>query len=111
MHSFDALPSFTYHHTMEKEMVKVKVLDKETRQVLFECPVHEAEKAFAFAASMEQMGLDIEVINPTLSRTLSSSLGLSQVQMEAYEQSLEEEMDEHDGSCCFKKDDDQGPVQ
>jgi hypothetical protein len=89
---------------MEKETLKVRVLDLETKQVLFECPIAEAGKAYAFAATMEQMGLSIEVVNPTLAQTLSNSLGLSNTEVAAYEQSLEEEMDQHEGSCCFEED-------
>lgn len=89
---------------MEKETLKVQVLDQETKQVLFECPIAESEKAYAFAASMEELGLSIEVINPTLAQTLSRSLGLTQSEVRAYEKSLEEEMDQHEGSCCFEED-------
>lgn len=91
---------------MEKVRPKIKVRDVVTKQVLFECEVTESEKAYQFAAEMEEMGLDIEVVAPTLGETLSSSLGLSQEQQEAYKQSLEEEMEEHDGSCCFTDDED-----
>ena len=86
---------------MEKEKSKIQVRDRESGQVLFECDVAEFEKAGAFAASMEELGLDIEVHAPTLGETLSSSLGLTSEQIETYKQSLEEEMDSHEGSCCF----------
>ena len=70
-----------------------------------ECKLDEADKAYQFAGSMEEMGLDVEVLNPTIAQTLSNSLGLSQAQVQEYEASMEEEMEEHDqsnGSCCFK---------
>ncbi len=51
------------------------------------------------------MGLDIKVVVPTLSQTLSQSLGLTRDQQTAYETSLEEEMENHDGSCCFSEKD------
>lgn len=89
---------------MEKEKSKIQVRDVLTKQVLFECSVSESEKAWQFAAEMEEMGLDIEVVAPTLGETLSVSLGLSQAERQAYMDSLEEEMEEHDGSCCFTKD-------
>jgi hypothetical protein len=87
---------------MEKEKSKIQVVDRETKQVLFECEMTSSEKAYQYAASMEDMGLDVEVISPTLSQTLSSSLGLSREEMTAYEESLEEEMEGHEGSCCFE---------
>lgn len=90
---------------MKKDMPKIQVLDTQTEQVLFECEINEAEKAYKFAAEMEEMGLDLKVINPTLADTLSSSLGLSGKALADYKESMEDEMEDHDGSCCFTKDD------
>jgi hypothetical protein len=92
-----------YHPGMEKEKMKIQVLDVHTGQSLFECPLTESEKAYAFAAQMEEMGLDVEVKNPTLSQTLTASLGLSQTEVAEYEKSMEEEMEHHEGSCCFEE--------
>lgn len=87
---------------MEKEISKIRVVDTDTRQVLFECPLEESEKAYQFAAGMEEMGLSVEVMHPTLSETLTDSLGLSNEDRRKYEASLEEEIEHHDGSCCFE---------
>lgn len=92
-----------YHRTMEKEKSKIIVRDIHTQQTLFECPVSESERAYKFAADMEEMGLDIEVISPTLTETLSHSLGLSDEQLREYKNSMEEEIASHDGSCCFEE--------
>ena len=86
-------------------MPKIRVLDLQSGQTLFECSIQESEKAYQFAAQMEEMGLDLKVVVPTLSDTLSTSLGLSRDEQEAYEASLEEEMDNHEGSCCFTDND------
>jgi hypothetical protein len=91
-----------YHLTMEKEKSKIQVLDTLTGQKLFECDLNEAQKAYHFAAEMETLGLDIEVKNPTLSETLSNSLGLSDKEISAYKESMEEEIEGHEGSCCFE---------
>ncbi|WPU64629.1 hypothetical protein [Peredibacter starrii] len=91
---------------MEKEKSKILVRDVQTQQVLFECAITESEKAYQFAAEMEEMGLDIEVVVPTLGETLSNSLGLSREDLEKYKESLEEEMDSHEGSCCFTEPED-----
>lgn len=88
---------------MEKSKPKILVRDVQTQQILFECAITESEKAYQFAAEMEEMGLDIEVVSPTLGETLSNSLGLSKEDQETYKQSLEEEMDSHEGSCCFEE--------
>ncbi len=91
-----------YHHPMEKEISKIRVVDTETRQVLFECSIDDSGKAYEFAAGMEEMGLSVEVLHPTLSETLTDSLGLSNEERRKYESSLEEEIEHHDGSCCFE---------
>lgn len=90
---------------MEKSKPKILVRDVQTQQILFECAVTESEKAYQFAAEMEEMGLDIEVVSPTLGETLSNSLGLSKEAQEKYKESLEAEMDSHEGSCCFEESD------
>lgn len=87
---------------MEKEKAKILVRDVQTKQTLLECDLSQSEKAYKFAAEMEKMGLDVEVISPTLSDTLSTSLGLTQDQIREYKKSLDEEMEGHDGSCCFE---------
>ena len=87
---------------MEKSKSKILVVDKQSRQTLFECGIDDADKAYHYAGEMEEMGLDVEVLNPTLAQTLSNSLGLSAAQVQEYEASMEEEMEEHEGSCCFE---------
>lgn len=87
---------------MEKEISKIRVVDTDTRQVLFECTLEESEKAYQFAAGLEELGLSVEVMHPTLSQTLTESLGLSNEDRRKYEASVEEEIEHHDGSCCFE---------
>ena len=85
---------------MKKEMTKIFVKDIQSGHILFECPLELSEQAYELAASMEKMGLDIEVINPTLSETLSQSLGLSSEDIEEYQNSIDDEIKSHDESCC-----------
>jgi hypothetical protein len=90
---------------MEKEKSKIQVLDIQSDAVLFECSIEEAHKAYQFAAEMEELGLDIKVVAPTLTETLSKSLGLSREAQEKYRQSMEDEIEAHEGSCCFEDSD------
>ncbi len=87
---------------MEKEKSKIQVRDVQSDSLLFECPIEEAHKAYQFAAEMETLGLDIKLITPTLSDTLLNTLGLSWEAQEKYRSSTQEEIDSHDGSCCFE---------
>lgn len=78
----------------------IKVIDSDSKKVLFECDMGESEKAYEYAADMERMGLQVEIISPTITETLCDSLGIELDQREDYEQSVFEEIDDHDGSCC-----------
>lgn len=44
-----------YHLAMEKEMPKIRVVDLQSGQTLFECSIQESDKAYQFAAQMEDM--------------------------------------------------------
>jgi hypothetical protein len=91
-------------------MPKIRVVDNHTGQCLFEFSVEESEKAYTFAAQMEEMGLDVIVESPTLTDTLSVSLGLSLEQRAAYLKSMDEEIENHEGSCCFEEKDSSKPI-
>ncbi len=88
---------------MENEKSKILVRDILSQQTLFACEIAESEKAYQYAAQMEELGIEVEVISPTLAETLTASLGLSAEAREQYQKSLEEEMDSHEGSCCFEE--------
>ncbi len=91
-----------YHRGMENETLKITVVEANTQQVLFQCALEDSDKAYAYAAILEKEGIDIIVKNPTLSDTLSSSLGLSAEAKAAYQASMDQELEEHEGSCCFE---------
>lgn len=81
--------------------MKVRVLDMGSGQVLFECPVTESERAYTAAAGFEAMGLDVKVEHPSVNQTLASSLGVEGAPLDAFQESLAEEMEDHPGSCCY----------
>jgi hypothetical protein len=87
---------------MEKTKIKVTVADTQTGQILFECAPSEQDKAYHYAAQMEEMGLDVKVTSPTLNESLAQSLGLGPEAMQRYQGSLQEEIEHHDGSCCYE---------
>ena len=91
---------------MSCKLPTIRVIDIGTNQVLLEVPIEQAEKAYAFMAEMEEMGLDLKIENPTLAETLSQSLGLSAKQISDYKESMSQELEDHDGvinSCCFEE--------
>lgn len=87
---------------MEKEKSKIQVQDLLTGSILMECSLEESDRAYAFAAEMDIMGLEVKVVDPTLSETLSNSLGFSEEVKAEYMQGLDEEINAHEG-CCSKQ--------
>jgi hypothetical protein len=85
---------------MEKENSKIKVVDKQTGHIFLEVSFEEREKACSYAAELEEMGLDIEILSPTLSESLLNSLGASPDETNSYLKSLEEEIDAHESPIC-----------
>lgn len=81
---------------------KVKVIATETEEVLLEVTIEEIAKAYKYAAKMEEMGIEVKLDAPTVGDTLSDSLGLSVDDRHRLEESMEEELEEHEGSCCAK---------
>ncbi|MBY0518092.1 MAG: hypothetical protein K2P81_14380 [Bacteriovoracaceae bacterium] len=82
--------------------LKVRVIDMGSGQVLFECPVTDSDKAYTAAAGFEALGLDVKIDHPSVNQTLANSLGIEGAPMDAFQESLAEEIEEHPGSCCFE---------
>ena len=79
---------------------KIKIIDNNTQETLYEYGVDDQEAAYGMALNLEEMGLDITVKNPTVTETLCDSLGIDYDARAEYEQSVTAEIDDHDGSCC-----------
>jgi hypothetical protein len=77
---------------------QVRVIDSLSKTVLFETSMDKISDAYSFATQMEEAGLDIEVIAPSLAETLIQSLGASDLEINKYKQSMQDEIDEHDDS-------------
>lgn len=84
---------------------KVKVIDVNSEKTLFECDIKEIEQAYRYAAELEEMGLDIKIMAPTITQTLTDSLGMNHDEKEEYQQSVTAEIEDHEGhdsSCCHE---------
>lgn len=77
---------------------QVRVIDTLSGTTLFETTIEKINDAYAFATQMEEVGLDIEVVAPGLAETLIRSLGADESEIKEYQQSLQDEIDEHDDS-------------
>jgi hypothetical protein len=89
---------------------KVQVLSTDSKEVLFECEVDQESHAYEYAAQMEELGVEVEVISPNVIDTLTTALGLKKDEEDAFRHSVYEEIHDHEGqeeselvdtdSCC-----------
>lgn len=87
-------------------MVKnVKVIASDTNETLMVTDMTNLDQAYKFASEMDELGICVEVLAPTITETLSETLGLSIDDKYHYEKSVTDELEDHDGSCCVKEDD------
>lgn len=78
----------------------IKIYEKNTQNILFQYDISDADEAYHKAASLEEMGIEIDLEHPSVTQTLCETLGLSVEQNQEYEQSVIAEIEDHDGSCC-----------
>ncbi len=76
----------------------VRVIDLISGTTLFETTIEKMDDAYAFATQMEEVGLDVEIKAPGLAETLIKSLGAGESEIREFNQSLQDEIDEHDES-------------
>lgn len=81
---------------------QILLVETQTGETIASFSIQEREKAYQKATQLEQMGLDIEMRSPGAAKSLAIELGADKKQLEDLDQSLQEEMDDHDDSCCFK---------
>ena len=80
---------------MTKINHQIKVRELHSGQELLSCPLDQESEAFRFAHEMEAMGVEVEVINPSVSETLAASLGVGDLEWEEYRESMEDEIHDH----------------
>lgn len=80
-----------------KNQLKVQVIETATQEVLLEVSLAEEERAYAYSLEMEKLGLEVEVRSPTLLTQLGHSLGRGQAEVDEFEASVMEELEEHEG--------------
>lgn len=87
-------------------MGEIKVIETSNNQTLFSCSIDEADKAYKFASEMEEIGIDIKIVSPSIAETLGETLGVKQEEMDEFKESMEAEIASHldSDSCCFKAD-------
>lgn len=61
----------------------VKVIEKNSRTILFSCTISEIDKAYSFAEQMEGNGVEIELLSPSCPESLARALGASYENLQA----------------------------
>lgn len=84
---------------------QVCVKDRATNEILYSCGLNELESAYKEASKFEAMGLDVIVDAPNVNESLANALGIEGDRWEEYEKSMDDEIHDHDGSCCVKASD------
>ena len=82
----------------------ITIKDKISQEVFYDFPIFELEKAYKQLAELEEMGLDVEISIPNVTQSLGMSLGLDKDQMDMLNGSMDDEINDHDGSCCVTSD-------
>jgi hypothetical protein len=77
---------------------QVMVIDALSKTTLYETSIEKIADAYAFAAQMEEHGLDLEIITPGLAETLIRALGANEAELSNYRESLKQEIDDHNDS-------------
>lgn len=80
---------------MEKEIEKIRLIEKKSHHILYEFPLIEKDQAYQMASSLEEMGLEIALEIPSITENLSHFLGLSDEQNEVLKKCMEDEIESH----------------
>ena len=79
-------------NSMEVGANTVQVFDQNGSDLLFECPLSEMDKAYAFASKMEVYGVEVRIVAPSLPASLANSLGKDNSALNA---DLDKEISDH----------------
>lgn len=81
----------------------VKVIDLNSKTILFTCPIEEIEKAYLYAKEMEELGLEVCVEAPSITQTLKTAIMMSEDEEDAFDNIIYNEIADHDASCCVDR--------
>lgn len=79
----------------DQKFKDVKIIDKMTDSVLFECSIEDIDKAYKKAQEYEEMGLDIELKAPSMPETLIRCLGATDENIDSLNIMIDEEIESH----------------
>lgn len=71
----------------------------QSEQLLASYTLEEREKAFNYAAELEEMGIEVTIKEPSLPETLINSLGATSTDRATLQKEIDEEIDSHGSDC------------
>ena len=84
---------------------RIKIIDNLSNSTLYEFSMEDADRAYQKSEELEEMGLDIKLVIPSVSQTLIESLGASSETIEKLKEMMDEEIASHineeDGGCSI----------
>lgn len=80
----------------------ITIQEKHSQKVLKKISLEEKDLAYKIAREFEEYGLEVEIVTPTIHDNLLNQLNINSEQKEKYLESLKEEIESHEDSCCFE---------
>jgi len=74
---------------------KILIKEVQSGETLYSFSLDESEQAYEKLQSLINMSLDVDIFIPTVTDTLCDSLGMNREEMDTYNESLIEEIDDH----------------
>lgn len=81
----------------------IELYDKLNLVVLDKFELDQKDQAYQMAIQYEAMGLDVEIRQLSTVMMLAQELGANEEQCQTLYTSMEEEISNHDDSCCHTK--------
>lgn len=81
----------------------IRVIDTTSQQVIKEFSYSESQLAYELAAQMEELGVEVKIESISTAESLADALGANEEVKAQLRKTLEDEIESHEGSCCFKK--------
>jgi len=80
---------------MSDEVMKIQVIDKQSLQLLKSFDLNSEDSAYQFSVEMEKLGLEVDIVLPSVIHQLAQSLGKKGEELKELDESLNEEIEEH----------------
>lgn len=81
----------------------VKIIENNSKEILFETTQKNIDLAYKKVIEFEEMGLDVDIITPSVSQSLIMSLGASEKDVDELRKSELAEIESHNKPTCTEE--------